>query len=177
VFVVDAKRETIAVREASRLGIPVIAITDTNADPDPITYPVPGNDDAIRSVGLISAAIADTIEVARREVPEDQRRTEDVEATTYSTETGETTEKERPAQRRRPRRKRRPRPEVIAQHMKGEGEEGGEGDDEESPAGSEASAKEASPKAESAPKTRKPRAKKATAAVAEGGETAEENAS
>jgi small subunit ribosomal protein S2 len=177
VFVVDAKRETIAVREASRLGIPVIAITDTNADPDSITYPVPGNDDAIRSVGLISAAIADTIEVARRDVPEDQRRTEDVEATTYSTETGETTEKERPAQRRRPRRKRRPRPEVIAQHLKGEGEEGGEGGDEEAEAEPEASSEEASPKAEAAPKARKPRAKKAAAAVAEGGENTEESAS
>ena len=173
VFVVDAKRETIAVREASRLKIPVIGITDTNADPDMITYPIPGNDDAIRSVGLISAAIASTIETARKEVPEDQRRTEDVEATTYSTETGETTEKERPA-RRRPRRKRRPRPEVIAQHLKGdeEGEEGGsEGAEAEAPA------EDAAPKAETAPKAKKPRTKKAAAAaVAEGGEAAEENA-
>jgi small subunit ribosomal protein S2 len=181
VFVVDAKRETIAVREASRLRIPVVAITDTNADPDMITFPVPGNDDAIRSVGLITAAIADTIEMTRREVPEDQRRTEDVEATTYSTETGETTEKERPAQRRRPRRKRRPRPEVIAQHLKGEGEEGEEGGDEEAAAGSEEASEEssegASPKAEAASKPRKPRAKKAAAAVAEGGETTEESAS
>ncbi len=137
VFVVDAKRETIAVREASRLGIPVVAITDTNADPDPIDYPVPGNDDAIRSVSLIAAAIADAIEVARKEVPEeDRRRSEEVEATTYSTETGETTEKERPA-RRRPRRKRRPRPEVIAQHLK-EDEVEGEASSGESEARSEA---------------------------------------
>jgi small subunit ribosomal protein S2 len=178
VFVVDAKRETIAVREASRLGIPVIAITDTNADPDLITHPIPGNDDAIRSVGLICAAIAGTIEVARREVPEDQRRTEDVEAITYSTETGETTEKERPANRRRPRRKRRPRPEVIAQHLKGEdeGEEGGgeasaASDDSPAPESAEAS------KSKAAPKPRKPRTKKAAAAVVEGGEKAEESAS
>jgi small subunit ribosomal protein S2 len=123
IFVVDARREVIAVREAHRLGIPVIAITDTNADPDLIDYPVPGNDDAIRSVGLIAKAIADAVEAARREVPEEERRRGDeMEATTYSTETGETTEvEERPA-RRRPRRKRRPRPEVIAQHRKG-GEE------------------------------------------------------
>jgi small subunit ribosomal protein S2 len=123
VFVVDARRETIAVREAHRLKIPVVAIMDTNADPDLIDYPIPGNDDAIRSVSLITAAIARTIETARREVPDDQRRSEDVEATTYSTETGETTEKEKPA-RRRPRRKRRPRPEVIAQHLKGDDESG-----------------------------------------------------
>ena len=118
VFVVDAKRETIAVREAAKLGIPILGITDTNADPELIDYPIPGNDDAIRSVTLIAKAIADSVEVARREVPEDdRRRVDELEATTYSTETGETTEKERP-QRRRPRRKRRPRPEVIAQHLK-----------------------------------------------------------
>jgi small subunit ribosomal protein S2 len=122
VFVVDAKRETIAVREASRLGIPIIAIADTNADPDLIDYPIPGNDDAIRAVSLIAKAMADAIEAARKEVPEeDRRRTDDLEATTYSTETGETTEKERP--KRRPKRKRRPKPEVIAQRLKDE--EGG----------------------------------------------------
>jgi len=164
VFVVDAKREAIAVREASRLGIPVIAITDTNADPDPIDFPIPGNDDAIRSVGLISGAIASIIEATRREVPEDQRRSEDVEATTYSTETGETTEKDRPV-RKRPRRKRRPRPEVIAQHLKGDEEGAEEGSEEAAAEG--ADAPEAA--AEEAPKARKPRAKKAAAAaVAEG---------
>jgi small subunit ribosomal protein S2 len=123
VFVVDAHREVIAVREAAKLGIPIIGMTDTNADPDLIDYPIPANDDAIRSVTLIGKAIADSIEIARGEVPDDERRrVDELEATTYSTETGETTEKERP-QRRRPRRKRRPKPEVIAQHLK-EGEEG-----------------------------------------------------
>ena len=132
VFVIDARREVIGVREAAKLGIPIIAITDTNADPDLIDYPVPGNDDAIRSVALITKAICDTIEIARREVPEDERRrVDELEATTYSTETGETTEKEKP-QRRRPRRKRRPQPEVIAQHLQGgEVDDLGEGDDGE----------------------------------------------
>jgi small subunit ribosomal protein S2 len=135
VFVVDAKREIIAVKEAHRLGIPVIAIADTNADPDLINYPIPGNDDAIRSVNLIGAAIADSIEAARREVPEDERRrVEELEATTYSTETGEKqTEGAAPGEdrpKRRPRRKRRPRPEVIAQHLK-------TGDEEETEAGEE----------------------------------------
>ena len=130
IFVVDARREHIAVKEAHRLGIPVIAIADTNADPDLIDYPVPGNDDAIRAVGLISGAIADAVEAARKEVPEDdRRRSDEVEATTYSTETGETTEVEDRAQRRRPRRKRRPRPEVIAQHLKTGEAEDGEGED------------------------------------------------
>ncbi len=132
VFVVDARREIIAVKEAHRIGVPVIAITDTNADPDLIDFPVPGNDDAIRSVSLITAAIADAVDVARREVPEDERRrAEELEATTYSTETGETTEvQDRPAPRR-PRRKRRPRPEVIAQHLKAGEEEGREAEAEE----------------------------------------------
>ena len=66
IFVVDARRETIAVKEAHRLGIPVIAIADTNADPDLIDYPIPGNDDAMRAVGLISKAIADAVDSARR---------------------------------------------------------------------------------------------------------------
>jgi small subunit ribosomal protein S2 len=133
VFVVDARREVIAVREAHRLGLPVLAITDTNADPDLIDFPIPGNDDAIRSVGLITAALADAIEIARREVPEeDRRRVEDLETTTYSTETGEkvTDSEEKPA-RRRPRRKRRPRPEVIAQHLKVGEEDAGEDEGEE----------------------------------------------
>jgi len=133
-FVVDSRREGIAVREAHRLGIPVIAITDTNADPELIDFPIPGNDDAIRSVGLIAQAIADAVESAKREVPEDdRRRPEDMETTTYSTETGEkVTEVEEKTARRRPRRKRRPRPEVIAQHLKGGDEDGaGSGDVEE----------------------------------------------
>lgn len=134
-FVVDARREGIAVKEAARLGIPVIAIADTNADPDLIDFPIPGNDDAIRSVSLISRAIADAVESARREVPdEERRRIEDQEATTYSTETGEKAAAPGDDARRRPRRKRRPRPEIIAQHQKGEGGEdtsGGEGDSSE----------------------------------------------
>jgi small subunit ribosomal protein S2 len=59
VFVVDIKKEKIAVSEARRLEIPVVAIVDTNCDPDGIDYLIPGNDDAIRSIRLISATIAD----------------------------------------------------------------------------------------------------------------------
>jgi small subunit ribosomal protein S2 len=155
-FVVDARRETIAIREAKKLGIPVIAITDTNADPDTIDYPIPGNDDAIRSVNLIAAAIADSIDVARKEVPdEERRRSDELEATTYSTETGETTEKEKP-QRRRPRRKRRPRPEIIAQHLEG-GAEGSQA------AAAEVPAQEADTEAEG-PKDEAPAVEEATVA-------------
>ena len=142
VFVVDARREVIAVREAAKLRIPIIAITDTNADPDLIDYPIPGNDDAIRSVTLISKAIADTVEIARREVPEDdRRRVDELEATTYSTETGETTEREKP-QRRRPRRKRRPKPEVIAQHLRDDDSEGADDSDAADDGGDEDSGSE-----------------------------------
>ncbi len=137
VFVIDAKREIIAVREAAKLGIPIIAITDTNADPDLIDFPVPGNDDAIRSVSLITHAIAESISVARKEVPDsERRRIDDLEATTYSTETGETTEKQRP-QRRRPKRKRRPRPDVIAQHLSSDDRVASTADEESSVAETE----------------------------------------
>ncbi|MBP7460802.1 MAG: 30S ribosomal protein S2 [Candidatus Delongbacteria bacterium] len=60
-FVIDPKNEKIAVAEANRLNIPVIAIIDTNCDPDPIDYPIPANDDAIRSIALISRQISTSI--------------------------------------------------------------------------------------------------------------------
>src|SRR5438874_1999910 len=119
-FVVDAKKERIAVAEANKLGIPVVAIVDTNADPDLITVPVPGNDDAIRAVSLITNAISDVIAEARRQMPlRDAATGEEGEGTTYSTETGEADvdgdRKKRPA-----RRKRRPKPEAIAARLKTE---------------------------------------------------------
>jgi small subunit ribosomal protein S2 len=61
VVVVDTKKERIAVREARRLGIPVVALVDTNCDPDEIDYPIPGNDDAIRSIKLITSLLADAV--------------------------------------------------------------------------------------------------------------------
>ena len=60
-FVVDPRKEKIAVAEAKKLGIPVVAIVDTNCDPDEIDYVIPGNDDAIRAVKLIAGAMADAI--------------------------------------------------------------------------------------------------------------------
>ncbi|MGV3711511.1 30S ribosomal protein S2, partial [Pseudolysinimonas sp.] len=59
IWVVDSKREHLAVDEATKLGIPIIGILDTNADPDELQYPIPGNDDAIRSVALLTRIIAD----------------------------------------------------------------------------------------------------------------------
>ncbi len=60
-FIVDPRKEKIAVAEAKKLGIPVIAIVDTNCDPDDVDYVIPGNDDAIRAVKLIAGAMADAI--------------------------------------------------------------------------------------------------------------------
>jgi small subunit ribosomal protein S2 len=60
-FVVDTHREKIAVAEANRLGIPILGIVDTNADPDEIQYPIPGNDDALRAIRLFAHAIADVV--------------------------------------------------------------------------------------------------------------------
>ncbi len=61
IFVVDTKKETIAVKEARKIGIPVVGIVDTNCDPDEIDYPIAANDDAIRSVKLITSIIADAV--------------------------------------------------------------------------------------------------------------------
>ncbi len=69
-FVIDPRREDIAVREANRLQIPVIALVDTNCDPDPVNYVVPGNDDAIRSIRLVTAAVADALVSGRGEATE-----------------------------------------------------------------------------------------------------------
>ena len=118
-FVVDSKKERIAVSEANKLGIPIVAIVDTNADPDQITVPIAGNDDAIRSVELITKAIADAIAEARREAPV-REEVEDSESYTYSSDRGaepaaEDTDRKR---RRRPRR-RRAKPDAIAARMKG----------------------------------------------------------
>ena len=120
-FVVDAKKERIAILEANKLSIPVVAIVDTNADPDVITVPIPGNDDAIRSVSLITQALCDVIKEARREVPV-REVTEHEEAETYSTDGGSEAEEPDRRRRRAGARKRRPKPEAIAARLKHEGE-------------------------------------------------------
>lgn len=67
-FIIDTKKEAIAVAEAKRLGIPVIAVVDTNCDPTDITYPIPGNDDAIRAISLFVEIIANAVVDADNEV-------------------------------------------------------------------------------------------------------------
>jgi small subunit ribosomal protein S2 len=68
VFIIDPRKERIAVSEARKLGIPIVAIVDTNCDPDEIDYVIPGNDDAIRAVRLFTAKIADAILEGRQGV-------------------------------------------------------------------------------------------------------------
>jgi small subunit ribosomal protein S2 len=81
VFIVDLKTEAIAVREAERLGIPIIGLVDTNCDPQPVSYVIPGNDDAIRSCKLIIDAIGDVVaeNAARWRAEEEERRRREAE--------------------------------------------------------------------------------------------------
>jgi small subunit ribosomal protein S2 len=135
-FVVDAKKERIAIAEANKLKIPVVAIVDTNADPDLITVPIPGNDDAIRSVSLITGALVDVVSEARKHVPVREAAAESEAYSSYAPEATEADEEE--SRRRRPRRKRRPKPEAIAARLKGEQEaaaSGGESGETNEPQG------------------------------------------
>ncbi len=85
IFVVDPKNEAIAVREGRRLGIPIIAIVDTNCDPDEIDYIIPGNDDAIRAIRLITSRMADACTEGKERLAEKQQAEADKEIEEVST--------------------------------------------------------------------------------------------
>jgi small subunit ribosomal protein S2 len=104
VYIIDIKKEHIAVAEARKLSIPIIALVDTNADPEIVAYPIPANDDAFKSIGLITRALTDAIEEAAVVVAE--QKVEEVAVTTGPVDRRESREQ---ARRRRPRR-RPPRP-------------------------------------------------------------------
>ena len=98
VFVIDLKKEQLAVREARRLGIPVIGLVDTNADPDEADFVIPGNDDAIRSCSLVTRVVADGVEAGKQKVTPAELTPEPVaEADEAATET-EAPEEEAPAE-------------------------------------------------------------------------------
>jgi small subunit ribosomal protein S2 len=80
VFIIDTRKERTAVLEARRLEIPIVALADTNSDPDEIDYPIPANDDAIRAVRLLSSKIADAVIEGRRELEAQQKESEAEEA-------------------------------------------------------------------------------------------------
>lgn len=79
IFIVDPKNEAIAIREANRLGIPIVAVVDTNCDPDEIDYVIPGNDDAIRSIRLLTSRVADACQEGRELLAEKQQAAADKE--------------------------------------------------------------------------------------------------
>ena len=67
IFIIDTKKETIAVAEAKRMGIPIVAVVDTNCNPEGIDFPIPGNDDAIRAISLFTQVIANAVIEAENE--------------------------------------------------------------------------------------------------------------
>lgn len=86
-FVIDPRKETIAINEANRLGIPVVALTDTNCNPDGVDFVIPGNDDALRSIRLFAGAMADAcLEGSRRAGT--NRRPEELTTATFDEESG-----------------------------------------------------------------------------------------
>ena len=91
-FIVDPRKERIAVSEARKLGIPIVAIVDTNCDPDEIDYVIPGNDDAIRAVKLIASAMADAVIEGREGQMGAAARQEEADEAEDTEETAEPTE-------------------------------------------------------------------------------------
>ncbi|MEQ8172035.1 MAG: 30S ribosomal protein S2 [Candidatus Eremiobacterota bacterium] len=89
VFIVDPRKEKLAVAEAHKLGIPIIAIVDTNCDPDKINYPIPGNDDAIRAVKLLTSRISQAVIDARNELEKEKILDEELESTSEESKSGE----------------------------------------------------------------------------------------
>ena len=118
VFVVDTKKEKIAVAEARRLEIPIVALVDTNSNPDEIDYPIPANDDAIRSITLVTKLMADAVlegRNARVDAVEEaeqasEQRPMEVSSEPEITEIVETNPTSTPAQNRRPAQNRGPAP-------------------------------------------------------------------
>ena len=98
-FVVDLKREHLALAEAKRLNIPIVALVDTNADPDLVDYPIPGNDDSLRSIGLICEVLGETIKQA------DEVYTAKAKAEREAREKAETEEREKAKAAREERKK------------------------------------------------------------------------
>src|SRR6266699_1412822 len=92
IFIIDTRKERTAVLEARRLEIPIIALADTNSDPDEMDYPIPANDDAIRAVRLLCAKIADAAVEGRRELEAHQKESEPEEAEAGTPEEPSTSE-------------------------------------------------------------------------------------
>jgi len=99
IFIIDPKKEAIAVREGRRLKIPIVAIVDTNCDPDEIDYIIPGNDDAIRAIRLITSRIADAC-IEGRDIWEEKKQAESDKAVEVETEVEAVSAELKPGERR-----------------------------------------------------------------------------
>ena len=80
VFIIDTNYESLAIKESVKLGIPIVAILDTNSNPDGIDFPIPGNDDARRSIDLYCSLLKETILNAKKEAPQNIASDKDTEA-------------------------------------------------------------------------------------------------
>ena len=78
VFIIDTNYESLAIKESIKLGIPIVAILDTNSDPEGIDYPIPGNDDARRSIDLYCSFLKETINNAKKEIPQESENTKEL---------------------------------------------------------------------------------------------------
>jgi small subunit ribosomal protein S2 len=116
VFIIDLKKEQLAVREAQRLGVPVVGLVDTNADPDEATYVIPGNDDAIRSCNLVTRVVADGIASGKMKVAPAEMTQADAEPAAEDAAIEETAEPEAVAEPE-------PEPETAAAAVVAEGGE------------------------------------------------------
>ncbi len=100
IFIVDPKNESIAVREGRRLGIPIVAVVDTNCDPDDIDYLIPGNDDAIRSIRLIASKMADACIEGKQRFEEKKRAEADKAVEEVESEVTAATSELKPGERK-----------------------------------------------------------------------------
>ena len=93
IFIIDTNIESLAVAEAKKLGIPIIAVLDTNSNPDGIDYPIPGNDDARRSIDLYCSLLNETIQNAKKEMPQTTVNEKDIKEKKNEVLSSEATEK------------------------------------------------------------------------------------
>ena len=82
VFIIDTNYESLAIQESVKLGIPIVAILDSNSNPDGIDFPIPGNDDARRSIDLYCSLVKETINNAKKNIPEDAKKNGEQKVTT-----------------------------------------------------------------------------------------------
>src|SRR5690606_31169612 len=132
VFIIDVGHEEIAVKEARKLGIPVVAIVDTNCSPEGIDYPIPGNDDAMRAIHLYAAGIADAVVAGKASIPEVPAGEDEFVELDEEGRPKVGAGRKKTAAKKRPRAA-KPRPRTDAKPA-GDAPQGGEGQSAEAPA-------------------------------------------